>query len=73
LREAAELAALVGVDAVAASLAAGELDEARVRRWLAQKRRLPGIQPLVAPYACACTACAGARATAGRAGPPLTH
>ncbi len=73
LREAAELAALVCVDAVAARLAAGELDEARLRRWLAQKRRLPDIQPLVAPYACACTACAGARATAGRAGPPLTH
>jgi hypothetical protein len=62
LREAAELAALVGVDAVAAWLAAGELDEARVRRWLAQKRRLPSIQPLVAPYACACAACASGRA-----------
>ena len=66
LREAAELAALVGVDAVAARLAAGELDEARLRRWLAQKRRLPGIQPLVAPYACACTGCASARATGTR-------
>ena len=61
LREAAELAALVGVDAVAARLAAGELDEARLRRWLAQKRRLLGIQPLVAPYVCACAACADAR------------
>lgn len=60
LREAAELAALVGVGAVAARLAAGELDEARLRRWLAQKRRLLGIQPLVAPYVCACAACAGA-------------
>jgi len=63
-REAAELAALVGVDAVAARLAAGKLDQERMRRWLAQKRRLPDIQPLVAPYACACTACASGRATA---------
>lgn len=71
LREAAELAALVGVDAVAARLAAGELDEERMRRWLAQKRRLPGIQPLVALYACACAACASARRTAERrASPP---
>ena len=61
LREAAELAALVGVDAVASQLAAGKLDEERMRRWLAQKRRLPDIQPLVAPYACACTACASGR------------
>ena len=66
-REAAELAALVGVDAVASQLAAGKLDEERMRRWLAQKRRLPDIQPLVAPYACACTACASGRATAGGA------
>jgi hypothetical protein len=62
LREAAELAALVGVDAVASQLAAGKLDEERMRRWLAQKRRLPDIQPLVAPYACACAACASGRA-----------
>jgi hypothetical protein len=66
-REAAELAALVGVDAVASQLAAGKLDEERMRRWLAQKRRLPDIQPLVAPYACACTACASGRAMAGGA------
>ena len=66
-REAAELAALVGVDAVASQLAAGKLDQERMRRWLAQKRRLPDIQPLVAPYACACTACASGRATAGGA------
>jgi hypothetical protein len=71
LREAAELAALVGVDAVASQLAAGKLDEERMRRWLAQKRRLPDIQPLVAPYACACTACASGRATAGGAAGPL--
>ena len=70
-REAAELAALVGVDAVASQLAAGKLDEERMRRWLAQKRRLPDIQPLVAPYACACAACASGRATAGGAAGPL--
>ena len=62
LREAAELAALVGVDAVAARLAAGELDEARLRRWLAQKRRLLGIQPLVR------RTCARARRAGGRGG-----
>ena len=63
-REAAELAALVGVDAVAARLAAGKLDQDRMRGWLAQKRRLPDIQPLVAPYVCACMACASGRAKA---------
>ena len=46
-------------------LAAGELDEARLRRWLAQKRRLLGIQPLVAPYVCACAACGGTRGDGG--------